>query len=33
LKLHNNGSNKKERGELVMAMSKKRGIGKGIEGG
>jgi hypothetical protein len=33
LKFHNNGSNKKERGEVVMAISKKRGIREGIEGG
>jgi hypothetical protein len=33
LKFHDNGSNKKERGEVVMVISKKRGIGEGIEGG
>jgi hypothetical protein len=32
-KFHNNGSNKKERGEVAMAISKKRGIGEEIEGG
>ncbi len=31
-KFHNNGSNKKERGEVVMAISKKRGVVEGIEG-